>query len=113
MTQEQLKSIMDQGVEHHRAGRFGEADAWYRQAYAAFPDDPNVLHMRSVLAYQAGRYDLAGQLMHRLVTVQPNNAEAHNNYGNTLRVKGNLAEATLEFQRALALRADFPEALSN
>ena len=47
------------GMQHHSAGRLADAEAVYRQVLETEPDHPTALHMLGVVAYQAGKPDLA------------------------------------------------------
>ncbi len=43
----------------------------------------------------------------------PNKARPHNNLGHALKEQGRLEEATIHFERAVALDPDYPDALNN
>ena len=45
--------------------------------------------------------------------LKPSLAETHNNLGFALRLRGRLDEAIDEFQKALKLRMDYPDAQNN
>jgi Flp pilus assembly protein TadD len=50
----------------------------------ANPDHPDALHLRGVLALQAGHGDEAIRFIERSVELNPNNADALNNLGSRL-----------------------------
>ena len=99
---EQLAAAM----EHHRAGRLGEAERLYRLACAADAGNARALHLLGVVAHQLGRAD-AADLLARAVALAPGFAEAHNDRGVILAAQGKLAEASAAFERAVALKPDY------
>ena len=44
-----------EAVRLHQAGELGRAEALYREAIAAAPDDADALHLPGVLAHQQGQ----------------------------------------------------------
>src|SRR5437764_15117298 len=113
MEQSPLVQALNTAIAHHQAGRFGRAEAIYRQILARDPNQPDALHLLGILALEAKRPDAAVELIGRAVALRPNHYEAHNNLGNALAALGRLDEAVASFQRALALKRDFADALYN
>jgi predicted O-linked N-acetylglucosamine transferase (SPINDLY family) len=56
---------------------------------------------------QAGRLPEAEVIFRRLIELNPNDAESHNNLGNLLREQGKPREAVEAYRRALQLKPDF------
>jgi Flp pilus assembly protein TadD len=52
-------------------------------------------------------------LWRSVVTVTPEKARPHNNYGHSLKEAFRLDEARAEFERALAIMPEYPDALNN
>lgn len=100
-------------LAHHRAGRFAEAEALYRQILAADPRSAAALHYLGVMALQSGRADLAIDWMNRATALDPGNAELLSNLGEACRALGRSAEAEKCFRRALELNPDWPAAVNN
>jgi len=50
-------------VQHHQAGRLGDAEALYRQILGVQPGHAEAMHCLGVIAHQAGRHDLAVKLI--------------------------------------------------
>jgi len=63
-------------------------------------------------AYAEGRYDEAAELYQALIAEQPN-AVLYYNLGNAEFKKGELAQAILNYERALRLRPNYPDAKYN
>jgi protein O-GlcNAc transferase len=113
MAQVTIQHAFDLAVQHHQAGRVGEAEAIYRQILAAQPKNANALHLLGVIAGQGGRNEEAARLIRRAITAVPENAEYHCNLGIALRNLGQLEEAVGCFKRALSLKSDYAEAYNN
>jgi protein O-GlcNAc transferase len=95
---------------HHQAGRLVEAERLYRQICAADPYHVHSLHFLGVLAGQAGRNDIAIDLIGRALALKPDYAEAHFNLGNVLAKENRLDQAAAHYQRVLPLKPDSAEA---
>jgi len=61
------------------------------------------LHLLGVIAHQAGRNDVAVDLIKRALAIEPDYAEAHNNLGAALQDLGKLEDAFAARRRAVAL----------
>src|SRR5512138_3553214 len=73
-----------------------------------------------ILALLAGASLVRGSVYRDEITVytdtverSPDKARPHNNLGDALRKAGRLEEAQVHFERALALKPDYPDALNN
>jgi len=89
-------------IEHHRAGQFQLADAFYAQALDQNPDNSDALHGRGLLAHQLGRHDTAVSLVEKALRLQPWNAHYNNNLGLFYQHLGRIDEAIVTFRRALS-----------
>jgi protein O-GlcNAc transferase len=137
------KTPLDTALEHHRAGRYDQADALYKK----MPANPDALHLRGVLAHQQGRHGDALTLITRaiklypanaayyfsiehtyralnrlgdaeasyrkLLEIEPDNAIAHTNLGNLLKAQGRFDEAIASYQTALTHDPSYAIAYSN
>ena len=79
-----MNTMLTDALGHHQAGRLREAETLCRQILEANPDHPDALHLRGVLALQAGHGDEAIRFIERSVELNPNNADALNNLGSRL-----------------------------
>ena len=100
-------------LQHHRAGRRHAAEQIYRQILAVDPEQPNAIHLLGVLAYEAGRYDVAIEYIGRAIRLKGTAGAFHNNLGNAFQAQGKLEEAVACFRRALDLKPDYAEAHNN
>jgi predicted O-linked N-acetylglucosamine transferase (SPINDLY family) len=69
--------------------------------------------MLGVVANQLGQRKLSAEWIRKSISLNPNNADAHYNLGNTLKDDGHVDEAIAAFQHALALKPDYAEAANN
>ena len=62
-------NLLGAGLKHHQAGRLVEAEACYRRVLAAQPDHADALHLLGIIAQQAGRRDLAVELIRTFLKI--------------------------------------------
>ena len=92
MTVDQLQGFLKTAVDHHRAGKLGEAERLYRMVLQAAPNHPQALHHLGIIAVQCGKPEIGMDLIRRSVAIEPS-AAAFNNLGEALRAMGRLGEA--------------------
>jgi protein O-GlcNAc transferase len=63
--------LFSRALDHHRAGRLGDAEAGYRQALESDPDAPRILHQLGLLALQTNRPTLALSWLERACARNP------------------------------------------
>lgn len=100
-------------LEHHRVGRLSEAEALYREALEADPDNVDALHFLGIIAYQRGKHGEAEALISQALRQNASNAPACNNLGNALQAQGKHEQAVSCYRQALALEPNYVEALVN
>jgi SAM-dependent methyltransferase len=98
-----VAGLFDAALRHHRAGQLAEADRLYRQILSIDPNHLDTLHALAWLAQQAGRNDIAIDLLSRLVALDAGAAAALNNLGQLLFLAGDRGSALDVVRRALAL----------
>lgn len=91
--------ILAQAVEHHRAGRLGEAAERYRRLLALRPHDADALHLLGVAARQSGAPGQAMALIGRALAVAPALANARHNLANAAADARRAADALLSMKR--------------
>ena len=67
----------------------------------------DAIHNLGVLAQQAGRFDIAVDLIGRAIALRPNFPEAYSNLGNALKDQGQLDSAIAACGQAIALRPNY------
>ncbi|MGD0461134.1 MAG: tetratricopeptide repeat protein [Tepidisphaeraceae bacterium] len=99
-----LQQQLEAALVHHRAGRLGQAEMIYRQILATEPKNADALFLLGSLAHQAGKFDIACDLLNQAILLNPTAADYHLNLGVVLTAQARLAEAVTAFRKALALR---------
>jgi protein O-GlcNAc transferase len=93
-------------VRHHQAGRLNEAERLYRGVLQADPRHADALHFLGVLAHQAGRNDVAVDLIGKAIAQNSGVPAFHTNLGNALKAQGKLEDALTSYARALSQQPD-------
>jgi len=107
---EEFKKLAAEALAHHRAGRFGEAEATYRRALAIAPGHVLTAHNLGVVLAAQGRHQSAIAQFDELIAVDPNYAAAHYNRAVAQQELGRSREAIRGFTQACALEPDRYEA---
>ncbi len=100
-------------LDHHRAGRLGEAEGLYRRVLAESPCHAAAIHLLGVIAIQAGRPDLGAAIIGEAIAIDPDAAPFRSDLGNALVRLGRLDAAVAAFRQAVALDPSFAEAHNN
>jgi predicted O-linked N-acetylglucosamine transferase (SPINDLY family) len=100
-------------MEHHKAGRYHEAEIRYREVLAADARNADALHLLGLIGCKAGQHALGIQLFQQAISARPGFADALNSLGVALRALTRSEEAVAAFQQAVRSRPDFAEAHYN
>lgn len=103
----------DQGLSLHRSGQLAPARDFYRLAVDADPLHADGWHLLGVAHAQSDEPRVAADLVQRAIGLMPNTPLYHNSLGNIRRALGDLEGARASLEKALKLKADYPEALNN
>lgn len=106
------REALQAALEHHQAGRLPQAEALYQQILQATPNHPDALHLLGVLAHQAGKNQIAVELISKAIGAKPSNL-MHYNLGLALNAQGKLNAAVASYRNALLLKPDYAEAHNN
>jgi predicted O-linked N-acetylglucosamine transferase (SPINDLY family) len=103
MTETTVDTALQAAIAHHRAGRWAEAEAVYRQILSQFPGHAAALHLLGVLAYRSNHVSAAIELIDRAIGVNPTVAEYHADLAEAYRRAGQMDAAIAAFRHAIAL----------
>src|SRR5687767_8798863 len=103
---------MREAVAHHQAGRIAEAEAIYRRVLQQDPRDADALHLLGLLHHQAGRNDVAVEMISKAMTIRPR-AEFLVNLAQAYKGLGRTREALETCQRAVQMGPNIAEAWNN
>ncbi|PZV17506.1 MAG: hypothetical protein DCF22_03530 [Leptolyngbya sp.] len=99
-------------LDHQRAGRMAEAEQVYRSLLQQQPESIDALNLLGALLHERGRYDEALTYFEQVLTLRPA-AESHNSVAIVLKAQGNYSAAVEQYRKALALKPNQPEVMSN
>ncbi len=100
-------------LQHHQAGRLHQAELIYRQILQQEPNHPDALHLLGAIARQAGKKELAVDLIDRAINAKPTEPVYYNSKGLVLRDLGKLDEAIACYREAIGLGSEYSEAYYN
>ena len=109
----EIQQVLTLAVQHHTQDRLPEAEALYQQILQADPNQPVALNLLGVIAHQAGKNDIAVDLITKALAINPDYAEAHNNLGNALKETDRLEDAIASYQMAIHITPDNERVHSN
>ncbi len=93
-------------VSYHRAGRWAEAEALYRQVVAAQPGNAEAWRLFGILARDTGNPALAVQMLQRSLALAPEALQPHLDLGEILQAGGDLPGAIRAFGIACHVEPD-------
>jgi protein O-GlcNAc transferase len=108
-----IAELLEAGLAHHRAGRLADAQVCYWQVLARTTDHADALHLIGVIAYQLGQHEKAIELIGRATQQNASEPSYYVSRGLALQAVKRLREAMASYDRALALKPDYAEALVN
>ena len=113
MSPQQIQSLLQQAVVHHRAGRLTDAAGLYRRLRAVAPRHFDVLHLSGLVAYQQGRLAEAIDLLGRAHQQAPRDHVCEMRYALALLGNGSTVEAEGHFRHAVQVKPAFVEGWEN
>jgi predicted O-linked N-acetylglucosamine transferase (SPINDLY family) len=102
-----FQQSLTEGLAHHQAGRFAEAEARYRRVLQMQPSQPDALHLLGVLALQVGQHAVAVDLIRRAIGVNRRVATYHGNLGVALQALGRIEEAAASLKRSVEIEPTY------
>jgi Tfp pilus assembly protein PilF len=104
----EIRNALSQAFEHHRAGRWDQAIAGYRQVIELAPGSAELHNNLGMALRQRGRLDEAISEYEAAIRIKPDLAEAFNNLGIAFKDKGELDQAIGAYRQAVAIKSDIP-----
>jgi tetratricopeptide (TPR) repeat protein len=105
--------LLQQGLFHHRAGDLATAMERYVEVLQTDPQNADALYYVAVVACQDGQYKEGVKLARRAIEFGPPQARVYNLLGQALHRLGEPLEAIKNYDRAIALDANFADAHGN
>jgi tetratricopeptide (TPR) repeat protein len=111
--QRQVGTLLRQAVTLQQNGAYAEAEELYREILVLRPKHFDAIQLLGALALQSGRLEEGIALLKQAVTINGMQAPIHSNLAYAYNTLHRYKEALASANRALALRADFVDALNN
>ncbi|MDP6872720.1 MAG: tetratricopeptide repeat protein [Alphaproteobacteria bacterium] len=108
-----MQEVFDRAVSRHNAGDLAGAQKLYRRILKAEPNNPQVLNLAGVAAFQLGQRKRAVDSLSKAIALAPDYGDAHYNYGNVLTQLGRLEDAAARFREAVRLEPGHGDAHFN
>jgi tetratricopeptide (TPR) repeat protein len=108
-----IEQRLGNAVVAQQAGRIQEAEAVYREVLKERPNDPDVLHLLGLAAYQSGRHAEAIELIRGALGIHGRYPLFHSNLAAVYLTVGRLVEAALHAREAIRLKPNLVDAYQN
>jgi tetratricopeptide (TPR) repeat protein len=108
-----IDAELECGVALHHEGKLADAACRYREVLRRRPGHSKAMHLLGVVACQMGLSAQGVELIAKAITLDPDDAAAHNDLGVAVNGAMRFAEALESFDRAVALRPDYADAFAN
>jgi predicted TPR repeat methyltransferase len=96
-----IEETLGIALQHHRGGRFKEAEYCYRQVLESVPHDVDVLCNLGAVLMSQGRLDEAESSLTKATSLDRDHAVSNYNLGNVLKKQGKIEEAKDRYLRAI------------
>jgi tetratricopeptide (TPR) repeat protein len=113
LRQNQLASLIQQGLAFHQQGKFKEAQALYEQILAFQPNHFDILQLLGTLSAQTKQFTKAVEYLSRAIKLNPKDAECYYNRGNVLQELRRFEESLNSYDHAIELKENFAECYYN
>lgn len=108
-----VEQAMQLASQHQSAGRLQQAEQLLRQILQANPSHAHAMHLLGVVAYQAGKADLALELITKAIATDSRVALFHSNLAEMLRQQGRVQEAIKYGRQAIEIEPSMASAHGN
>jgi predicted O-linked N-acetylglucosamine transferase (SPINDLY family) len=106
----EISETLQAGLEHHRAGRFPEAEKAYRRVLELYPRHAGAVHLLGLIAFQVGKTELAAQCVEQAIKLDAFRATYPADLGEIYRALGKIPEAIASYRKALELNPQLADA---
>ncbi|WP_051329821.1 tetratricopeptide repeat protein [Niveispirillum irakense] len=106
-------SLLSAAIARHQGGDAAGAIPLYRAVLARLPKQVDATHLLGLALWQTGVAEEGLALVQKAAKADPKSASIQNNLGGMLMAQRRFRDAEAAFRRALALKADMPDAWSN
>jgi protein O-GlcNAc transferase len=96
-------ALIDQAIDHHRAGRLPEAARLYRRVLEREPEHTDALYLLGLVAHQTGDHTEAIELIRKSLELVPDQPQALNVLGLAQAACGRTEDAEASYRKAIAL----------
>jgi tetratricopeptide (TPR) repeat protein len=100
-------------LEYYQKGQHDLAQTLATTLTQQYPNHPFGWKVMGALFKKTGKLQDSVIANQKVLEISPNDAEAHNNLGNTLQELGRLQEAEISYNKAIAIKPGLVEAYSN
>jgi len=107
------KEQVDSVIALYSRGKINEAVDAIKALNKKYPNVPLLFNILGACYNKLGLIDAAAKMFSTAVTLKPDYAEAHFNYGVTLRDNGQTDLAVESYKKAIALLPNYPDAHNN
>jgi len=107
-----ISSLFNKAIEHHKAGRLGEAEELYVRILEIDRNHADSYHLLGLVSYGVGDLASAEALVRHAISLR-NAAPFHFSLGNVMMSAGRLDAAADCYRRAIAIEPDYVQALNN
>src|ERR1700689_3251421 len=76
-----IVATLEEGLRHHQAGRFDQAEELYRRILSTNPRQPDALHLLGMAVFARGIPQEGRDLILRAIEAKPHEAVFHANLG--------------------------------
>jgi predicted TPR repeat methyltransferase len=108
-----LQSLFSEAFSLHQAGKYAEAEKFYRMVLARMPDNVNLLCNLGILYRDMKKPLMAVTHLQRAAVLDPENPMVNLNLGAVYEEQNDLQGAVAFYRRALLAAPDDPRLLSN
>ena len=104
---------LQRALKYHQSGQLKEAEEIYNKILVVNPHHSDSLHLLGLIAQQAGKCDLAVDLIRKAIQNNPGSPVYYCNLGNVLLEQRRFEDAISSYKNALQLKPDYVDVYYN